>query len=114
MVHPLDKEAESVTLSCPFDGGPCTSTANPVPPRVLSLPSSGRTLEYVDVFVDDFIGLAQGRRSRRRVRRILLHAVDDVLRPLDATDSPFCRGPVSLKKLRDGNCSWATVKLVLG
>merc|ERR1712115_730160 len=42
------------------------------------------------------------------------HAVDDVLRPLDATDSRFRREPVSLKKLRQGDCSWATVKLVLG
>ena len=68
----------------------------------------------MDVFVDNFIALAQGRRARCRVWRILLHAVDDVLRPLDATDGPLRQEPVSLKKLINGDCSWATIKLVLG
>ena len=48
------------------------------------------------------------------MRCIFLHAIDDVLRPLDAMDNPFHREPVSLKKLRKGDCSWATAKLSLG
>ena len=48
------------------------------------------------------------------MRHILLHVVNNVMRPLDTTDNPFCQDPVSLKKLRNGNCSWTTVKLVLG
>ena len=79
-----------------------------------SLPSSGRPLSYVDIFVDDFIGLAQEYSNSRRVRRILLHAIDDVFRPLDSTDSPFRRQPASLKKLDKGDCSWSTVKVILG
>ena len=50
----------------------------------------------------------------RRVRRTLLHAIDQVIRPLDGHDSRYRREPVSMKKLRAGDCSWGTVKLVLG
>ena len=50
--------------------------------------------------VDDFIALAQEYNTKnkkrpsalansRRVRRILLHAIDDVFRPLDQADSQF-------------------------
>ena len=87
----------------------------PVPTlRDPSLPKQSRPLSYVDVFVDDFIGLAQQSGNSRRVRRILMHAIDDVFRPLEATDSIHRREPISLKKLRKGDCSWSTVKLVLG
>jgi len=54
-------------------------------------------LAYVDVFVDDFIALAQEYPNSRRVRQILLHAIDDVFRPLDSMDGPFRRHPTSLK-----------------
>jgi hypothetical protein len=87
----------------------------PVPTqRDPSLPEQPRPLAYVDVFVDDFIALAQQSGNSRRVRRILMHAIDDVFRPLEASDSPHRREPISLKKLRQGDCSWSTVKLVLG
>lgn len=87
----------------------------PVPTqRDPSLPEQPRPLAYADVFVDDFIALAQRSGNSRRVRRILMHAIDDVFRPLDASDSSHRREPISLKKLRKGDCSWSTVKLVLG
>ena len=81
--------------------------------RDLSLPTQSKRLAYIDVFVDDFLGLSQGRKNGRRVRRILLHAVDDVIRPLEADDGAR-KEPVSLKKLRQGDCSWSTVKTMLG
>ena len=62
------------------------------------LPSSNKLLSYVDVFVDDFIALAQGPHNRHRVRNILLHAVDQVFRPNDFYDDDFHLEPVSLKK----------------
>ena len=37
-----------------------------------------------------------------------------MLRPLDDDDIPARREPVSLKKLRQGDCSWATIKTMLG
>ena len=87
----------------------------PVPlERDPSLPSQSRPLSYVDIFVDDFIGLAQDLTNGRRVRRILLHAIDDVIRPLSESDNVHRREPVSLKKLRQGDCSWSTVKQILG
>jgi len=42
------------------------------------------------------------------------NAIDQVIRPLDSADNPARREPVSLKKLRQGDCSWATIKSVLG
>ena len=87
----------------------------PVPTtRDPSLPSQSKPLAYIDVFVDDFLGLNQGRRNGRRVRKILLHAIDDVLRPLDGEDDIHRKEPVSLKKLRQGDCSWSTIKTMLG
>ena len=43
-----------------------------------------------------------------------MHAIDDVFRPLDASDNKYRRQPVSVKKLMQGDCSWSTIKLVLG
>ena len=63
--------------------------------------------------MDDFISAAQ-RPFLRRVRRALMHAIDDVFRPLQVGDSEFRRQPVSMKKLLKGDCSWGTIKLVLG
>ena len=43
-----------------------------------------KLLAYEDVFVDNFLGLEQGPRHRRRhVHRTLFHALDKVFRPLD-------------------------------
>jgi hypothetical protein len=79
-----------------------------------SLPSTNKPVSYVDIFVDDFVGLAQGSSNSRRVRRILMHAIDDVFRPLESSDNAYRRAPVSVKKLVKGDCSWSTIKLVLG
>jgi hypothetical protein len=82
------------------------------------LPSATTPLSYIDIFVDDFVGLAQAPArapdNARRVRRILLHAIDDVFRPLEAGEENIRAEPVSLKKLKQGDCSWSTIKLVLG
>jgi len=46
---------------------------------------------------------------------MLLHAIDSVFRPNNFYDDEFCCEPVvSLKKLRKGDCSWSTIKKVLG
>jgi hypothetical protein len=115
--HHLDELAESVTPPPPETAAPSSTTLNstPIPvKRDPSLPTSDTPLGYVDVFVDDFVGLAQTTPHSRRVRRILLHAIDDVFRPLQPGDNPYRQEPVSLKKLRKGDCSWSTIKLVLG
>ena len=78
------------------------------------LPRGGRPLQYIDVFVDDFLGLTQGRARGRRTRRILLHAIDSIIRPLSLDNDPHRQEPVSLKKLQQGNCLWSTLKVMLG
>ena len=42
----------------------------------------------VDVYVDDFILMAQTLAQRQRVLRATLGAIDDVFRPLSADDPP--------------------------
>ena len=77
------------------------------------LPAATQPRPYVDVFVDDFIGMCQIRSNINRVRRILLHAVDSVFRPLDSQDI-HRREPISVSKLRKGDVSWSTIKNILG
>ena len=60
------------------------------------------------------MGLCQGTKNRKRVRRILLEAIDQVFRPLDNRDNAHRQEPVSIKKLKQGDTSWGTVKNVLG
>ena len=58
---------------------------------------------YVVVFVDEFLGLAQGPRHRcRHVCRNLFHALDKVFRPLDRQDTKQRKEVLSLKKLEAG------------
>jgi len=83
------------------------------PTRDPSLPTQPKPAGYVDVFVDDFISLCQPATAPT-VRRALLHAVDSVFRPTDFHDDIRRREPVSLKKLRKGDVSWNTIKVVLG
>lgn len=115
--HHLDDLAAMVPLPDPpsFSGHKSNvSVAVPVPLAPdPCLPTTGSPLQYIDIFVDDFVSLAQ-RPFLFRVRKALLHAIDDVIRPLAPDDSPYRREPVSLKKLRLGDCTWSTVKLVLG
>ena len=74
-----------------------------------------RPLTYWDVYVDDFIGLAQGStHSRRRVKRALFHALDLIFRPLDEEDDEYRQEPASVKKLRKGDGTWSTIKTILG
>ena len=47
-----------------------------------------KLLAYMDVFVDDFLGLAQWPWLRRsHVRLTIFHALDKVFRPLDRQDT---------------------------
>ena len=85
-------------------------TRNPI----LQRPSPKRAA-YVDVFVDDFIALVQGcPKQLGRIRRALFHNIDLVFRPLDGVDSTHRRQPISIKKLKKGDCSWDYVKVILG
>ncbi|KAL3822497.1 hypothetical protein ACHAXA_002515 [Cyclostephanos tholiformis] len=117
--HHLDDLAEHIASQPPSP--PLPSVNLSTAPRDPSLPAPAAPLAYADVYVDDFVGAAQrsppgtlGMDNRRRVRRLLLHAVDDVFRPLSPGDDPARREPVSMKKLAAGDCLWGTIKQVLG
>jgi hypothetical protein len=72
----------------------------------------GAPAAYVDVFVDDFVGLAQ--KHKQRVRCTLLEAVNEVFCPLSPIDPLTRQDPVSVRKLFEGDGYWSTIKLVLG
>jgi hypothetical protein len=64
--------------------------------------------------VDDFLGLVQGGvRTRLRVKRALLHWLDQVMRPLDSADYSFRQEPASVKKMEKEDSTWATLKTIL-
>ena len=74
---------------------------------------TSKPIDYIDVFVDNFLGLSQGYSKGWPIQRILLHAMDDVIRSLDVSNGPHCKKSVSLKELRQGDCSWSTIKTML-
>jgi hypothetical protein len=112
--HPLDDLAASV--SAPphqaYWGSKSMLLPEPYPACNPSLPMVGAPATYVDVFVDDFVGLAQ--KHKQQVCHTLLEAVNEVFCPLSPTDLPTRQEPISIKKLLEGDSSWSTIKLVLG
>ena len=122
-VHKLARSASSIPSGEPAPDPPLPDLA--LPSTVVAeagpilrdplLPQRTRILAAVDIFVDDFIGVAQGSTRRlNRVRNILMEAIDDVFRPLCPTDPVHRIEPISVKKLRQGDACWSTVKKVLG
>jgi hypothetical protein len=125
--HRLDHLADSR----PHDGGdvigvtskpspqdrPACTTAVPEPPRNhrSTRKHNSRPLAKFDIYVDDFLGIGQGRPKRlRQLRRVLFHTLDEVLRPKDQEDSDFRQEPISIKKLQKGDACWSTTKQILG
>lgn len=82
-------------------------------PRDPCLPYPLTLLQYIIVFIDDYIVLAHSIYGKY-VRNTLFHAINSFFRPNDFYYSEYHREPVSLKKLRKWDCSWSTIKLVLG
>ena len=84
----------------------------PVPPvNTYALQPLTGPLAYVDIYMDDFIGLAQGHPGlRERVRSTIFHSIDAVLRPNSPTDSAHRLEPISLSKLAKGDAKSATRK----
>ena len=68
----------------------------------------------VDVYVDDFLLLAQTKRQQQRVMRAALHSIDDVFRPLQSGDPAHRKEPASTKKMLKGDACWMSKKRILG
>ena len=72
-------------------------------------------LTYIDIFVDDLLGITKGNKARREeVKRALLHSLNNVLRPLSPTDLPTRQDPASQKNMKQGDSTWATQKNLWG
>ena len=90
------------------------STRVPLSRYPLLLRTNTQLFSYVDVFVDYFLGLAQGPTHRRHhVRRTLFHSLEKVLRPLDKLEPTQRKELPSLKKIDAGEYSWSTCKVLL-
>ena len=123
--HPLSTLAASIPVPRSTERISSPSTPSSDGATVTALPTNVPTesdpsikhlrdlLAYIDVYMDDFIGLAQPR-AQTQVRNALLHAIDTIFRPLSPSDPRSRREPVSIKKLRAGDGTWATIKSVLG
>ena len=109
--HKLDNRLEAiVSLPAP----PLTQEHSKLTRNAYLLHPKAKLLAYVDIFVDDFLGLAQGPWYRRRhVRRTLFHALDKVFRLLDRQDTKQCKEVLSIEKLEAGDCSWSTCQTML-
>ena len=115
--HPLEHWAASrpgPRLPVPTVN-PAISVPVPIAPDPHLNHHTRRRLNYIDVYIDDFIGAAQGSKATRdNVRRVLLHGIDDVFRPLSKQDHPSRKEPISVKKLKAGDAAWSTEKEILG
>ena len=71
-------------------------------------------IAHVDVFVDNFIGLAQGSQHRcKNVRCCIMHAVDDIFSQPDLAMAQR-KEAISTKKLLKGEGGWSQRKEILG
>ena len=63
-----------------------------------------KPVKYVDVYVDNFIGLAQGSQwAQNQVRDTLLYSIDQVFRPQLPNEEKQHQEPTLVKKLSQGN-----------
>jgi hypothetical protein len=108
--HRLDELADTPPA-------PITRAAPPIPlprippPSVISRGPLQKPINFVDVFMDDFIILSQlPIFDRLRVRRTLFECIDRTIRPLQDSDNPKRKEPNSVKKLLQGDACWSTEK----
>lgn len=108
-IHPLSSVADaSESAPAAPHHFPREAPAHPTAPRKAPLGT-------FDVYMDDFIGLAQGSLQRRtHLRSVMFHTIHQVLRKGSATDNPRRQEPISIKKLQKGDAHWDTKKTILG
>ena len=73
-----------------------------------------QSLAYVEVYLDDLIGITQGRTTeRRQMTPHLFRTINELFRP-NNKGGIAQEEPISLKNLRKGDTPWSTKKVVLG
>jgi hypothetical protein len=123
-VHPLPHRLENDANTLPVEPlcpvlTSDAAAAVPIPhrdnPMLVKDRNTRRKLGRFDLYVDDYVGTMQGGPKRKlQMTRILLQSIDEIFRPLDDADSPFRQEPASVKKMKKGDASWETRKLILG
>ena len=115
LAHKLNEKAEVVMSSFLVQEVP-SGHINPdvLPPYDPSLSTARVPVSCADMCADGCVALAQTNSTSKHVQPILMRTIDDDMRPLEDTDNTSHRTPVSPQKLLKGDCSWSTVKLVLG
>ena len=110
--HNMDEMAESIVIEAP----PTLQMSLAGIKRDLYLiRSNAKPSTYVDIFIDDFLGLAQLPAHRQRqVQQTLLHTLDKMFWPCDSRDSSNRKELLSLNKLLEGGCIWSTCQVLLG
>ena len=104
---------EAVADTPPADAAPCTPPTQYSPRSTLI--SRGRPpVASVDVYVDDFLLMAQTRAQQRNTLRSTLQAIDAVFRPPATSDPAHRTEPASVKKMLKGDAHWSTWKRILG
>jgi hypothetical protein len=104
-MHPLERPSQAITV-------PTSLTVSPnlvLPPTA----TSQTPLAYVDVYMDDFLGLAQ-RHTTDLVLRALLSSVSHIFRHDHENDPPVRKSVISQSKLLKGDLTWASQKTILG
>jgi hypothetical protein len=100
-------------LEAPTQGPPRIFQAQPTPharTRACKPP-----VRHVNVYVNDFIALAQGStQACQKVRDHLLTSMDQVFRPALTSEGQARQEPISVKKLAKGDTCWATRKEIFG
>ena len=106
---------ETVASTPPDDAESDLTHRRLATPTPSTLAGKGRPpVASVDVYVDDFLLLAQTQRQRDKVMRATLTAIDRVMRPLADDDPPHRKEPASTKKMLKGDACWSTFKRILG
>ena len=77
--------------------------------------ANAKSAAYVEVFVDNLLGLSQEPAHWwLLVCRILFYALDKVFRPRESGKLAKLKELLSLKNPRKGDCAWSTCQVLLG
>jgi len=122
--------ARSASMNLPPSAPPGTDTLVAAEPRILvqkpnppirilaqtpALRPSHKPVNFFDIYMDDFLLGIQGTREQRLYHtRKLLHAIDQVFRPVDEYDPSIRQHIPSVKKMLKGNAYLSPRKVVLG
>ncbi len=106
-LHPLEDASQ-------LHSAPVIIPTPSITPSASHLHQATTPLSYVDVYMDDFIGVSQPPTSTATLRAILW-SIHQVFRGTPhPNDGPARKPVISTSKLENGNGQWSTQKNILG